>query len=103
MTTRVAYLVSQYPAVSHVFIEREVLGLRARGVEVHTFSVRKPDPKIYLMMCEALDVAPDACVYLDDLGINCKPAAALGMTAIKVNGEHQARDDLGRVLGMNFD
>lgn len=45
MTTRVAYLVSQYPAVSHVFIEREVLGLRARGVEVHTFSVRKPDPK----------------------------------------------------------
>ncbi|HIW28660.1 MAG TPA: glycosyltransferase family 4 protein [Candidatus Luteococcus avicola] len=45
MTTRVAYLVSQYPAVSHVFIEREVLGLRARGVEVHTFSVRNPDPK----------------------------------------------------------
>ncbi|WP_394274946.1 glycosyltransferase family 4 protein [Luteococcus sp.] len=44
MTTRVAYLVSQYPAVSHVFIEREVLGLRERGVEVHTFSVRKPDP-----------------------------------------------------------
>lgn len=42
MTTplRVAYLVSQYPAISHSFIEREVHGLRDRGVEVHTFSIR---------------------------------------------------------------
>ena len=72
-------------------------------IESSKSGIRKPDPRIYLMMCAALDVAPDACVYLDDLGINCKPAAALGMTAIKVNGEHQALDDLGRVLGMNFD
>lgn len=43
MTTQVAYLVSQYPAVSHVFIEREILGLRELGVDVHTFSVRQPD------------------------------------------------------------
>lgn len=71
-------------------------------IESSKSGIRKPDPRIYMMMCETLDVAPAACVYLDDLGINCKPAAALGMTAIKVNGEHQALTDLGRVLGMTF-
>src|SRR5262245_56553932 len=39
---RIAYLVSQYPAASHTFIRREVMGLRARGYQVHTFSVRPP-------------------------------------------------------------
>jgi putative hydrolase of the HAD superfamily len=64
--------------------------------------VRKPDPRIYLMMCEALGVKPEACVYLDDLGINCKPAAALGMTAIKVVGETQLLDDLEKATGLSF-
>ncbi|WP_232549005.1 glycosyltransferase [Propioniciclava soli] len=40
----VAYLVSQYPALSHTFIEREIVGLRAQGVRVLTVSVRRPDP-----------------------------------------------------------
>ncbi|MEO8184671.1 MAG: glycosyltransferase family 4 protein [Deltaproteobacteria bacterium] len=39
---RIAYLVSQYPAASHTFIRREVTGLRARGFEVDTFSIRPP-------------------------------------------------------------
>jgi putative hydrolase of the HAD superfamily len=69
-------------------------------IESSKAGLRKPDPRIYLMMCEALDVAPEACIYLDDLGINCKPAAALGMQAIKVSGEDQALTDLGRLLGM---
>ena len=64
--------------------------------------LRKPDPRIYLMMCEALDVKPAACVYLDDLGVNCKPAAALGMTAIKVVSEQQLLDDLEKALGLSF-
>jgi putative hydrolase of the HAD superfamily len=71
-------------------------------IESSKAGIRKPDSRIYQMMCERLGVLPAACVYLDDLGINCKPAAALGMTAIKVNGEDQALDDLGRVLGMRF-
>jgi putative hydrolase of the HAD superfamily len=64
--------------------------------------VRKPDPRIYRMMCELLAVEPAACVYLDDLGINCKPAAALGMTAIKVVREAQALTDLSAVTGIPF-
>lgn len=62
--------------------------------------VRKPDPRIYLMMCEALGIEPASCVYLDDLGINCKPAAALGMHAIKVVSEAQALADLSAALGI---
>ena len=69
-------------------------------IESSKAGVRKPDPRIYQMMCELLEVAPAACVYLDDLGVNCKPAAALGMTAIKVVSEAQALDDLARVTGL---
>ena len=64
--------------------------------------IRKPDPRIYVMMCELIGVAPKACVYLDDLGINCKPAAQLGMTAIKVVSEAQALADLEGVTGLKF-
>ena len=71
-------------------------------IESSKTGLRKPDPRIYLAMCERLDVEPAACVFLDDLGINCKPAAALGMTAIKVSGEAQALADLGRILGLAF-
>ncbi len=71
-------------------------------IESSKAGVRKPDPRIYLMMCEALAVDPAACVYLDDLGINCKPAAALGMKAIKVVTEDQALADLARLTGLSF-
>lgn len=71
-------------------------------IESSKAGVRKPDPRIYLMMCEALGLAPEQCVYLDDLGINCKPAAALGMQAIKVTSGEQALADLGAVLGLTF-
>jgi putative hydrolase of the HAD superfamily len=72
-------------------------------IESAKAGVRKPDPRIYQMMCEALGVAPDRCVYLDDLGINCKPAAALGMHAIKVMGERQALADLSAALEIALD
>ena len=72
-------------------------------IESAKAGVRKPDPRIYQMMCEALGVAPAQCVYLDDLGINCKPAATLGMHAIKVTGEAQALADLSAALGIALD
>ena len=71
-------------------------------IESSKAGVRKPDPRIYQMACEQLGVDPGACVYLDDLGINCKPAAGLGMQAIKVVSEAQALDDLARVTGLTF-
>jgi putative hydrolase of the HAD superfamily len=45
-------------------------------------------------------VEPALCVYLDDLGINCKPAAALGMYAIKVTSGEQALKELGDILNL---
>lgn len=71
-------------------------------IESSKAGVRKPDPRIYAMMCETLAVDPAACIYLDDLGINCKPAAAMGMHAIKVTSGEQALADLGAVLGLSL-
>jgi putative hydrolase of the HAD superfamily len=71
-------------------------------VESSKAGVRKPDPRIYLLACEALGVSPAGCIYLDDLGVNCKPAAALGMKAIKVVTEAQALDDLAAATGLTF-
>lgn len=68
-------------------------------IESSKAGVRKPDPRIYRMMCDALHVLPEQCVYLDDLGINCKPAAQLGMVAIKVTSSGQAIADLKAILG----
>ena len=69
-------------------------------IESSKAGVRKPDPKIYLMMCDLLGLEPADCVYLDDLGINCKPAAQLGMQAIKVASGEQALADLSALLGL---
>ncbi len=71
-------------------------------IESSKAGIRKPDLRIYQMMCERLSVPPEDCIYLDDLGINCKPAASLGMHAIKVTGEEQALTDLGQALSMTF-
>jgi putative hydrolase of the HAD superfamily len=80
----------------------EVMALFDVVLESSKIGVRKPDPRIYQMMCEALSVTPDQSVYLDDLGVNCKPAALLGMTAIKVSSQAQALADLSRVVGLTF-
>ncbi len=53
-------------------------------IESSKVGLRKPDPRIYELACETMGVAPEEVVYLDDLGINLKPAAAMGMTTIKV-------------------
>jgi putative hydrolase of the HAD superfamily len=80
----------------------QVMPLFDAIIESSKAGVRKPDPKIYLMMCDLLAVAPEACVYLDDLGINCKPAAQLGMKAIKVTGVDQALAELSALTGLTF-
>ena len=80
----------------------DVFGLFDHVIESSKAGLRKPDPRIYLMMCDALGVKPNACVYLDDLGINLKPAREMGMTTIKVLSEDQLLDDLSRAVGISF-
>jgi putative hydrolase of the HAD superfamily len=76
----------------------QVLARFDHVIESSKIGLRKPDPRIYQLMCEALGLAPARCIYLDDLGINCKPAAAMGMTAIKVSSEDQALAELGALV-----
>jgi putative hydrolase of the HAD superfamily len=80
----------------------QVMPLFDAIIESSKAGVRKPDPKIYLMMCDLLAVKPEACVYLDDLGINCKPAAGLGMKAIKVVDVDQTLAELAGYTGLSF-
>jgi putative hydrolase of the HAD superfamily len=80
----------------------KVMALFDHVLESSKIGIRKPDPRIYALMCEALDVEPAACVYLDDLGINLKPARQMGMITIKVESEAQLLADLGAVLGRDL-
>ena len=78
----------------------EIMRLFEHVVESSKLNMRKPDPRIYRHACELLGVAPEACIYLDDLGINLKPARAMGMATIKVGSAAQALDELEALLGM---
>ena len=71
-------------------------------LESSRIGIRKPDPRIYALMCEALAVEPSRCIYLDDLGINLKPARQMGMTTIKVVSESQLLADLSAATGLDF-
>ena len=77
----------------------EVMRLFELVIESSKVGVRKPEPRFYQLACEQLGIEPADAVYLDDLGINLKPARALGMQTIKVTSGEQALSDLANVLG----
>lgn len=72
----------------------EVMAQFDHVIESAKIGLRKPDPRIYQMMTEALGVKPDHCIYLDDLGVNLKPAREMGMITIKVLNASQAIAEL---------
>ena len=80
----------------------DVMSLFDTVVESSKVGCRKPEVEFYDIACKALDVHPTACVFLDDLGVNLKPAAAMGMTTIKVVAADQAIIDLEDVLGLRL-
>src|SRR4030081_461571 len=80
----------------------EVMVLFDHIIESAKIGLRKPDPRIYQMMTEALGVDPKACVYLDDLGINLKPAREMCMTTIKVINAPQAIAELEAATGLSL-
>ena len=69
-------------------------------IESSKEGIRKPDPQFYLLACEKLAIEPAEAVFLDDLGINLKPARALGMTTIKVETEEQTLSELRSIVGI---
>ena len=86
--------------------QKEVAAIMARFdhvVESSKVGCRKPEPRFYEIACELLNVSPTECVFLDDLGINLKPAAAMGMRTIKVGDPHAALQELSDHLGLQFE
>jgi putative hydrolase of the HAD superfamily len=81
------------PEVSAVFDHFDVI------VESSRSGLRKPDPAIYELVCRQLEVEPSEVVFLDDLGVNLKPARHLGMTTIKVVNPEEALTELESVVG----
>ena len=77
----------------------ELMGWFDVVIESSVVGVRKPDPAFYTMACEALEVGPSGCVFLDDLGVNLKPARAMGMTTIKVVDPDEALAELEAAVG----
>ena len=77
----------------------EVVGLFDEVIQSSVEGCRKPEPRIYEIACERLGVEPVACVFLDDLGINLKPARSMGMTTIKVVDPEEAISELEAVVG----
>jgi len=77
----------------------EIMEMFHHVIESAKVGLRKPDPRIYLMMSDALGVRPDQCVFLDDLGVNLKPARELGMHTIKVGDPSPALDELEALVG----
>jgi len=73
-----------------VFVESAVVGMR------------KPDPRIYALVCDRLGVPPARAAFLDDIGRNLKTARVLGMTTIKVDDPETALRELGGVVGIDL-
>lgn len=82
----------------------EVMAMFDHVIESAKAGIRKPEPRIYEMMCEALGVAPTEAVFVDDLGVNLKPAKAMGMGVVKVPFDDYGRaiDELAALTGLNL-
>jgi len=79
-----------------------VLGMFDAVVESSRVGVRKPDPRFYELACAELAIDPSEAVFLDDLGVNLKPARAMGMATIKVGDPHEALLELSDLVGIDL-
>lgn len=77
----------------------EIMSIFDQVVESSKVGVRKPEPAFYEHACRALEIEPAQAIFLDDLGINLKPARAMGMATIKVGDPERALDELEALLG----
>lgn len=81
---------------------RRIMAMFDVVIESREVGVRKPEPEFYRIALERVGVAPEAAVFLDDLGVNLKPAREMGMHTIKVGTPDQALAELGALLGMRL-
>ncbi len=80
----------------------EIMALFDIVIESSKVGARKPELRFYQLALERLGIEAQAAVYLDDLGINLKPARALGMHTIKVESPEQALRELETATGLQL-
>ncbi|MFQ5557026.1 MAG: HAD-IA family hydrolase [Acidimicrobiales bacterium] len=78
---------------------RSVMAMFDHVVESSVVGRRKPEPAFYRLACAQIGLDARECVFLDDLGVNLKPARAMGMTTIKVGDAATALAELESVVG----
>ena len=76
----------------------EIMKLFDFVIESSKVNLRKPDPAFYKLACEKAEIEPFEAVFLDDLGINLKPAKILGMKTIKVIDSIDALKELQKLI-----
>lgn len=91
---------TEEPATERQAEVRTIMHKFDHVVESSKVGCRKPEPRFYEIACELLQVSPTECVFLDDLGINLKPAAAMGMRTIKVVNPDDALAELSGHLDL---
>jgi putative hydrolase of the HAD superfamily len=64
--------------------------------------LHKPQPEIYRLGCERVGLAPEECVFVDDLRENCEGAEAVGITAILHRGGETTIPELENLLGVSL-
>ncbi len=79
-----------------------VLDLFDEVVESSKIGVRKPEPAFFEIACDRLGITPSEAVFLDDLGVNLKPARAMGMKTLKVTDEKEALAALSELVGLEL-
>ena len=80
----------------------EIMSIFDAVVESSKVGCRKPETRFYEIACETMKADPNRVVFLDDLGINLKPAAALGMHTIKVVNHIDALRELEAAIGLEL-
>ena len=104
---RVAALTNNWVAETRAVAASETVKSRLAAhfdvvVESAVVGLRKPDPRIYALVCDRLGVEPARVAFLDDIGRNLKPARELGMATIKVDDPEQALRELGTLLDLDL-
>lgn len=86
---------SNYPRWYRVIEERTALSRFLSWSFVSCeLGVRKPEPRFFATVLHRLGVAPERCIFVDDLERNCIPARAIGMDVIQFHGAEPLRAEL---------
>lgn len=95
---RVALLSNTTKARSYFFRDHGYYKLFDPVILSWEVNLKKPDPEIYKLMLQKLNLAANECVFIDNLSENVQAARKLGMTGIHFKTPQQFRADLAKIV-----